>query len=286
MKNSMSKKISKLELILFGLKIGFYSLIRGNFKIAFKRILLPINYWRVTIFSIVANYILNLNFNNITDIKILDIGSPKLLSLFLSSQLNCKIFSTDLQDKSLFTEWEKHFHNMPNKKDNIIFEFANAKILKYPDKYFDIIYTLSVLNIITPAEDGDVLALKEIQKKIKPGGLLIIEVGYREKYNVNYAHTKNFEEYYCGKPLFRERQYDNETLQTRIEKNIPGVLMEKIFLYEKLPFDYIWNILPKFITTLFAFIEPWADVLNISIAQNTKQKNRGRSVILIFKIRG
>lgn len=126
MKNSMSKKISKLELILFGLKIGFYSLIRGNFKIAFKRILLPINYWRVTIFSIVANYILNLNFNNITDIKILDIGSPKLLSLFLSSQLNCKIFSTDLQDKSLFTEWEKHFHNMPNKKDNIIFVGARA----------------------------------------------------------------------------------------------------------------------------------------------------------------
>ena len=281
----MSKKISKLELILYGLTIGFYSLIQGNFKIAFKRIIFPINYWRVTIFHIVANYILSLNSENQVK-KILDIGSPKLLSLFLSSQLNCEIFSTDLQDKSLFTEWEKHFHNMPNKKDNIIFEFANAKKLKYPDNHFDIVYSLSVIHMITPAENGDILALKEIQKKIKPEGFLILEVPYRKKYSVNFVNSDNFEEKYSGKPLFRERQYDDEALQARIEKNISGVLVEKIIFYEKIPFDYVWNKIPKIIAILFAFIEPWADVINISIAKKKKQMSRGRSVILIFKIRG
>lgn len=280
-----SPHISRLRLIAFGLKIGYNSFLHGDHKIALKRIILPINYWRVAIFRIVANYILQSDHSRRQHIRILDIGSPKLLSLFLASNTNGKIYATDLQDETLFTEWKKHYQNMSH-RGNIIFEFANAKQLQYPDKYFDIIYSLSVIHMITPAEEGDILALREMQKKIKPGGLLIIEVAYRKKYTVNYANKANFEERYHGQPLFKERQYDEVALEKRITNSINGRLVHKTILYEKLPFDGLWNKVPKFISRAFAFIEPWADITNISIAKNGYQLAKARSAILIYEIRG
>ena len=206
------------------------------------------------------------------------------MSLFLGQNIEGKVYATDLQDESIFTEWRKCFQYIEN-KDNVIFEYANAKELKYPDKYFDAIYSLSVIHMITPGKDGDIMALMEIQKKIKPGGSLIIEVPYREQYTENYANRDNFEEKYNGKPLFKERQYVEAALENRMINNINGKLIKRIVLYERIPFDFFWNKLPKFITAALAFIEPLADMANISIAKNEKERKKGKSIILFFIIR-
>ena len=278
----MNQMISKLKFIIFGLKTGFLSFIRGNYKAGLKRMILPVNYWRVTIFKIVAERIFRSTLNrNVT--KILDIGSPKLLSIFLATTIKGEIYATDLQDKAIFAEWERHSRNLPL-KSNLIFEFADAKKLSYPDRYFDVVYSLSVIHMITPVENGDILALREMQKKIKPGGLLIIEVPYRQQYAVLYLNRNNFEETYRGEPLFNERHYDDTTLEDRITKNIGGVLLEKVVLCEKYPFDAVWNKFPKIITRVFAFIEPWIDAVNVSIAKNERQFMSGKSVLLFYRI--
>jgi len=278
----MNHEISKLKLIIFGFKIGFLSFIRGNYKAGLKRMIQPINYWRVTIFRIVAGHIFNSTHNK-SDTKILDIGSPKLLSIFLATNINGEIHATDLQDKAIFTEWEPNSRNLPL-KSKLIFEFADAKNLAYPDRYFDVIYSLSVIHMITPADNGDILALREIQKKINSGGLLIIEVPYRQQYAVLYLSRNNFEETYRGQPLFNERHYDDTTLEDRITKNIDGVLLEKIVLCEKFSFDAVWNKFPKIFTRVLAFIEPWVDAVNISAAKNERQYKRGKSVLLFYRI--
>ena len=261
------------------------SFLHGDIKIALKRIILPVNYWRVAIFKIVAEYILKSDIDINKKIKILDIGSPKLLVLFLGSKIKSKIFSTDLQDEAIFTEWEKHCRNISN-SDNIIFEYADAKALKYPDNYFDIIYSLSVIHMIPPSKDGDIIALKEIQKKIKNDGKLIIEVPYRLKYSELFVKKNTFEEEFKGSSLFHDRQYDEISLERRITNNINGILEKKMILYEKIPFDYFWGKAPGFITTILAFLEPWIDLLNVAVANNKKQARKGKSVILIFKIKG
>lgn len=277
------KKVTKLGVIGYAFRVGIGSLMSGDVKIALKRIILPVNYWRVTIFQLVANRIMKMSelFGN--DFKILDIGSPKLLSLYLGSNLNGTVYATDLCDKAIFSEWRKHYQNNSS-KDNVIFEYANARELQYPDQYFNLVYSISVIHMITPAQDGDVLALNEIQKKIRPGGFLIIEIPFRKKYTVNYAEKDNFEEKYEGQPLFKERQYDQESLKTRISSNIKGKMVEKIFIYERLPFDAVWNRLPSFITTLFAFIEPWADYFNINIDTKETHCHKVKSVVMIFEI--
>ena len=282
MSNEM-KKVTKVGVIGFAFRLGICSLQSGDVKIALKRIILPVNYWRVTIFQLVANHIMRSQDLNRNDVKILDIGSPKLLSLYLGTHLNGTVYATDLCDKAIFSEWRKHYQNRSS-RDNVIFEYANARELQYPDQYFDLVYSISVIHMITPAEDGDVLAINEIQKKIRPGGSLIIEIPFREKYAINYAERDNFEEKYEGQPLFKERQYDLESLKARLESNIKGKIVEKIFIYERLPFDAVWNRLPSFITSLFAFIEPWADVFNISIDTKGTHFHKVKSVVMIFEI--
>jgi len=284
MNNLKKNRVTYKDLIFDSIKLGICSFYKGDFKIALKRIVLPINYWRVAIFKIVADFILNMNIYENDNIKILDVGSPKFLSIFLASKINADLYATDLQDESIFTEWKRYYKNSATKK-NVIFEYANAKQLKYPDNYFDIIYSLSVIHMITPGNEGDILALKEIQKKIKPGGVLILEVPYRNQYAENYRDKSNFEETYNGKPLFKERQYDDNALGSRIIKNIDGRLIEKVILYEKIHFDSFWNKMPNPITMTLAFIEPWMDMINISIAKNEKQIKKGKSVILTFVVR-
>lgn len=276
-------KVTKIAIISYAFKLGVHSLLKGDVKIAIKRIILPINYWRVTIFQFVANYIMISEDLNRNDVKILDIGSPKLLSLYLGSNLNGTVYATDLCDKTIFTEWEKYYRNVSD-KDNMIFEYANARELKYPDKYFDLVYSISVIHMISPAENGDVLAINELQKKIKSGGSFIIEIPFRKYYAVNYADRSNFEEKYEGQPLFKERQYDIKSLKARIENNINGALIEQVFIYERIPFDVFWNKLPRVITNFLAFLEPWIDMLNLSKATKEKHYPKVKSVIMVFKV--
>lgn len=281
----MQIRVNRITLYFFGLKIGlFYFFRTGQLKVALKRIILPFNYWRGLIFKIVAEKILSIGENDKSNIKILDIGSPKMLSLFLSSKSKNTIYATDLQDKNIFSEWkklhEKNFH-----KGEIIYQYLDAKSIDYPDNHFDIIYSLSVIHMITPGEDGDIQALHEIQKKIRSGGLLILEVPYRQQYKENYAARNNFEESYEGVPVFQERQYDEDALETRVVRNISGRLLEKYYLYEVLPFDAVWSGFPRLITTLFAFIEPWIEMCNVFIAHKETQVRKAKSIIIFFEIK-
>lgn len=276
--------INRLRLILFGLEIGFWSIMRGDYTIGLKRVILPINYWRVSIFSYVAEYVLKMIGNAKGDIRVLDIASPKLLSLYLANRIKGTVHATDLNDEMIFTEWKRHYRNMPN-KNNLVFRYENAKDLAYPPQCFDLVYSISVIHMITPAESGDIIALREIQKKIKPGGSLIIEVPYRIEYAVNYQEKNNFEEIYSGSPLFKERQYNDAAIESRISANIDGDLKEIVKLGERVPFDKIWSRMPKWVKYIFAFIEPWADLFNVSTCEDQNNSHKVRSIILFYEMR-
>jgi len=81
-----------------------------------------------------------------------------------------------------------------------------------------------------------------------------------------------------------------ELLQERLNNRPRKVLgfhtPKEIFIYEKLPFDVVWNRLPRLVTSLFAFIEPWVDVINVAIATETIHYRKVKSVIMIFEIEG
>jgi len=280
---SSQKRIRKFDIIAFGLKLGWMSCLKGDIRKGLKRIILPVNYWRVSIFKHVAEHILGNISDTDSTLKILDIGSPKLLALYLSSQINGDVYTTDLQDPAIFSEWERYFHNTSD-KTNLKVEYANAKNLPYPDSFFQVIYSLSVVHMISPAEDGDILALKEMQKKLCQGGMLVLEFPYRQQYRVNFKERNNFEETYAGVPVLSERQYDENALRERILGSIDGELVMKLILYERIPLDSIINRLPYSLSVLVSLFEPYVDCLNIGVAGNSEQRKKGKSVIMVFRV--
>jgi SAM-dependent methyltransferase len=284
MVGSENKLVTAFDIMRFGWGLGFRSFFKGDYRIALKRLILPVNYWRATIFSQVGSFLTQVIDAGETGLRILDVGSPKLLALYLAAKMDCNVYATDLQDRAIHEEWQRHYKNI-GKKDNMLFEFADAKSLSYPNEYFDIVYSLSVIHMITPAENGDIIALEELQKKLRPGGYLILEIPFREQYRVNYSHTSNFEERYEGQPLFKERQYDKAAVETRISHNVAGDLVKRLVLRERLPFDRILNSIDKTITLFIAFIEPWLDLLNITEAKNEHEELTGKSIILFYKMR-
>ena len=93
----------------FGVTVGLRSILRGHFKIGLKRVIHPISYWRYPVFNLIKKYV-----KQQENLKVLDIGSPKLLALYLAIK---KEFNVDLGsagvskfkvDPSLdFEDWPK-----------------------------------------------------------------------------------------------------------------------------------------------------------------------------------
>ena len=81
-----------LGLYRFGLSVGARTLSRAP-RDAIKRLVLPVEYIRCAEFRYVLEH-LDVTANH----RVLDIGSPKLLSLFLAARVGAHVWATDLLD--------------------------------------------------------------------------------------------------------------------------------------------------------------------------------------------
>lgn len=110
--------------------------------------------------------------------KILDIRSPKLLSLYLAIKYRAKVYATDLQDKSIYNMWQTYFDcwSRSSAKGEYTREYQDGRKLTYPDRTFDILYSISVLEHIP--DNGDSATMQEISRVLRKGGTAIIELPY------------------------------------------------------------------------------------------------------------
>src|SRR5262249_9672501 len=141
--------------------------------------------------------------------------------------------ATDLDDPVLFERWYISAKAMG--LTNYVPQFQDARCLKYPDATFDLVYSISVIEHIPDDGDGD--ALREIARVLKPGGVAVIEVPYRRKYETLYQDYSSrgaaLEE-----PQFYERRYDQTELQRRILTRVDGLRVKQLsILGEHLPID-------------------------------------------------
>jgi len=84
----------------FGIKTGINSILSRHYLIGLKQLFFPISYWRFPIFNIALD-----NIEREKSIRILDIGSPKLLSLYLAIEYGHIVYATDLQDQEIFNRY-------------------------------------------------------------------------------------------------------------------------------------------------------------------------------------
>jgi SAM-dependent methyltransferase len=208
----------------YGLSIGLKSLTRGKVRQALPKLIAPVNYWRRIEYDFVLR---NGQFQK--NQRVLDIGSPKLLSLYLARFLDVDVHATDI-DGYFVADYEfmRQLDGIPKERYHVSVE--DGRKLSFPDNSFDRVYSVSTLEHIP--DTGDTACIKEVARVLKPSGRCLLTVPVWPHSRVDYLEQKRF---YWAKhsveapdsKIFYQRRYDERELFERLVKP-SGLKLEKI----------------------------------------------------------
>ena len=203
---------SDWDVYRFGLVVGARAFPAAP-RHAVKRLLLPVEYIRCAEFRYVLEHL-----NVTADHRVLDIGSPKLLSLFLASRVGANIWATDLVD-DFFPPYAAYAASMlGSEQSRYVIETQDARTLTYRDESFDRVFSVSVVEHIP--DDGDARAMQEIARVLKPGGLVCLTVPWSDRGYVEEFHAPGPDVYWVRssdqQKVFYQRAYDRGSLQARL----------------------------------------------------------------------
>ena len=231
-----SAAYSDWDLHLFGLWVGARTLPSAPIA-GLKSLMLPVEYVR----CVETRYILQ-HLDVRQGQRVLDIGSPKLLSLFLAARLRAEVHATDLVDYFLeryglysrvalgHDQWRYHM------------ECEDARHLTYSPGLFDRVFSLSAIEHIP--DDGDSIAIQEIARVLAPGGLACLTVPWSDRgYLEEFKRRGDPDAYWApgdGDRVFFQRLYDRETLERRLLRPSGLSLVDLSFWGERtLPVEHV-----------------------------------------------
>ncbi|MEQ1948712.1 MAG: class I SAM-dependent methyltransferase [Bryobacteraceae bacterium] len=250
--------------------IGLKSILAGDARNGLKLLGASVGYWRFLPNALV----LRLVRQNKPE-RILDVSSPKLLSLILSADHD--VLALDLDDPQLEIRWAKTARILGHTRFSHRYE--NACQLHIADASYPFVYSLSVIEHIPG--DGDTRAMREIARVLTPGGKALIEVPLR------YEHTDVFRKYdskgfALPQAQFYERLYSPESIS---RLRIPELrLIGEWAMGEFLPFDP-WIAgprLPRLLRLAALPFEPFLGAWNMWL-EAKPGRARPLSMILLFE---
>jgi SAM-dependent methyltransferase len=148
--------------------------------------------------------------------RILDVSSPQWFSIFLAHKYpNIHFDYINIIDIEL--EAYRMICDVCN-ISNIQYHREDVRSLSFDDRIFDRVITISVLEHIYPEQDGDLKALTEIRRVLKPQGKVLLTVPYKETRNIVYVEGSVYERESQEKTFFA-REYDREMFDRLIENS-------------------------------------------------------------------
>ena len=206
----------------YGFEIAGKLLQKG--EISLKLILVPVSIFRYFEFDYASKY-LSLNEND----KILDVSSPYLFGFYQSNlySIDYHYINPDKKDLSNVISFSKRLEF----KATYSAKEIDVLNLPFENGIFDKIVSISVIEHI--AEDGDSLAMEEMWRVLKPGGLLLLsfpvkkefEIEHKEKdlYNLNIEKKSGV--------YFFQRIYDEQNIKERLLSSIDNfeIIGKEIF---------------------------------------------------------
>jgi SAM-dependent methyltransferase len=165
--------------------------------------------------------------------RILDVSSPKLLALYLARRGFGNTVAADLEEYFVgdFDIYRKYCGTLI---DTSVFDAA--KIIPFPNDHFDKIFSISVLEHIP--NGGDILAVKEMLRVLKPGGSIVITLPAFPVYTEEWIDADTNDVYWSsdrdrsGK-VFYQRRYDYEAVSSRM--GVAGARQDQLILVAERP---------------------------------------------------
>lgn len=197
----------------YGVKVGAELMARGQVKPALRHLIIPVSYWRSVEFGLVYD---GADFR--PSDRILDIGSPKLLSLYLAKKLGAEVYSTDI-DGYFVKEYTtlRQAERLAPEKFHV--EVEDGRKLSFGDASFDKIFSVSVVEHIP--EHGDSDCLREMGRVLRPGGRCLLTVPFSPLSADQYRSGGSF--YWSSAStsaadgsVFFQRRYSEQDLYERL----------------------------------------------------------------------
>jgi ubiquinone/menaquinone biosynthesis C-methylase UbiE len=251
------ERISLWDIYRFAYALAFRSFDVQHIRGVVRLLLEPCTYWRnIEVPAVLTRLGVK------PGEKVLDLGSPKLASLLLSSRVGAEVWATDLF--AYFTEEYAHYLKKlrdAGQNPGYHIELQDGRKLQYPNEFFDKVYSISVLEHIEG--DGDSAAMREIARVLKPGGLCCLTVPatrtYSEETTLRHLYYKK---HATGEPVFYQRQYDEAALRNRLV-NPSGMRLSSVALYGErwVPYERLYSKLPRFIKLPVSALGPLFSLL-------------------------
>jgi len=199
----------------------FKELFKFNFRLDFKHALSGFGYERVHEVPAVLRS-LEIDRGKNLKMKILDVAcGTSVCACFIASRGH-QVYVADLNPVDI--KWqEKTSRKFGFEIKTSVQDCSN---LSYPDCFFDRVYSISSIEHFRGDNmDGDIIAMKQIGRILRPGGLAVISVPFTAHYREN-IDTKN----YIGN---FSRYYNKEHLKSRLIKPSGLTLKNMKILGEK-----------------------------------------------------
>ena len=203
-----------MEFDTFGRRLGLELLWRGDRDAGIVSLLNPVK--NRTLFRIRLR---TTCFSWATCKEVLDVSSPRLFTLWLAHKYPNLLVHHVNPDKADTAATEAHLGTRLD-RGNILITNEDATALTFRSDTFDVIVSLSVIEHIP--DDGDMAALKEMWRVLRPGGRLILTVPFLPKYWDEYF---SFDQWgLCSRTteglFFGSRYYDKAAIESRINKSL------------------------------------------------------------------
>ena len=202
----------------FGLKLGILNLCRNGLGLGLKKtlgkIVQPVNsYTRFPEYFFMEK---TMRERLTKPCRILDVGSPKLFGFYLATHYPVELHLTDINPNDI-KEYELFWRCIRSTRGKASFAVQDARRLSYSDNYFDVVYSMSVVEHIEGVE-GDREAMAEMMRVLKPGGQIIVSVPYGSHYSEQYRIGISSARGRTADPDKRlfQRIYDSGTLRRRL----------------------------------------------------------------------
>lgn len=230
------RNITYKNLYYHSLKIGGQAILRGIItKESIKRILCPLDVSRYYEIPNVANAL------RLKDgLKILDISSPKLLVQYLSVHYPGVTFYAIDKFRNELNSWKKIIK--PQKNLKII--PGDAVNLKYPDNFFDEVFSISVIEHVGDENKAlDSKMVQEVYRVLKGGGRFTFTTIISNKEKI---YFRNKDVYSTNKmkkkKTFFYRLYTPDLIKRRLLHAAPFRLKyEEVCNYRFPIYEYIFN---------------------------------------------